>query len=381
MRLHLPLAIVLSLLGAAPAYASFTDVSTSHPNYDAITYVQAEGIVEGYSDGTYKPDQVINRAEFTKIVIETTLPKGEDSDCGATWGDDGPGEGGGFTDVTKYDWFVNYVCRAWIGLIVQGYEDGTFRPAANINFAEAAKIIANSFDLPSAQTNVWYEGYVRVLADENAIPTSITRFDQNITRGEMAEMIYRLKAEVTDKESRTYEGLMESSFAPVAMHGRDLRVTADGVNMIDGGFQGAGYILPYDAWLSDGERFKMTRQTYGECFANICNEDTIEYDFRTSDAHSIDTGDWIVSPDETKAVRVINYPETDPLYGTVSIKNVETGKIIFSDTCTYKTGYQNAYTGACFSSPVWSPDSRSIALHDDREWGDILWFFQLLQKA
>jgi predicted ribosomally synthesized peptide with SipW-like signal peptide len=51
MRLHLPLAIVLSLLGAAPAYASFTDVSTSHPNYDAITYVQAEGIVEGYSDG------------------------------------------------------------------------------------------------------------------------------------------------------------------------------------------------------------------------------------------------------------------------------------------------------------------------------------------
>ncbi len=56
-------------------------------------------------------------------------------------------------------------------------------------------------------TDVWYEGYVRGLAGQNAIPTSIVSFDHHITRGEMAEMIYRLKAGVAEKESRTYEEL------------------------------------------------------------------------------------------------------------------------------------------------------------------------------
>ena len=46
------------------------------------------------------------------------------------------------------------------------------------------------------------------LIKKKAIPSSITNFQKNITRGEMAEMIYRLKEKITNKASNSYEKLL-----------------------------------------------------------------------------------------------------------------------------------------------------------------------------
>ena len=80
--------------------------------------------------------------------------------------------------------------------LIDGYPDGTFKPASNINFAETAKIVANAFmlDLEGHKTDVWYEPYVRALEDLEAIPETIKSNDQLITRGEMAEIVYRVMA-------------------------------------------------------------------------------------------------------------------------------------------------------------------------------------------
>ncbi len=192
--------------------APFTDVTAAHPNADAIFYVKAQGIVEGYADGTFKPNAVINRAEFTKIIVGASFEPG-DADCGQTWGSE-RGMGSPFVDVRGSDWFSNPVCRAYMEGVVTGYGNGLFKPAAQINFVEAAKILALSFDIAApgmAQDDAWYKPYVTSLERANAIPTSITGLDQAITRGEMAEMIYRLKAGVAEKESQTYEGLISGS--------------------------------------------------------------------------------------------------------------------------------------------------------------------------
>jgi len=179
----------------------FSDVSSNHPNADAIAYVKAEGIVEGYADGTYRPDAMINRAEFVKILVGAQKPAYFPDRCRTIKS---------FTDVLLSDWFNDDVCRAKANGYIIGYIDNTFRPAQNINFVEAAKIIMMAFDLPQPfeeESDPWYKFPVMDLQDKNAIPTSITRFDQYITRGEMAEMIYRLKTETMDKPSRTYEVL------------------------------------------------------------------------------------------------------------------------------------------------------------------------------
>jgi len=177
--------------------AGFSDVSSSHLNFDAIEYVQAEGIVGGYPDGTYQPDRTINRAEFTKIVIESQFTRAQIDACRDVF----------FPDVPAGQWFTNYVCVAKKNTIIEGYPDGTFKPAQNISFVEAAKIIVVTFKYSVGTDAIWYKPFVEGLGEKRAIPTTIDRFEKNITRGEMAEMIYRLLAEITSKSSLTYSDL------------------------------------------------------------------------------------------------------------------------------------------------------------------------------
>lgn len=187
-----------------PNDSGFSDVPTSHENSDAIFYVKSVGIVEGYSDGTYKPDATINRAEFVAILMRAYFHVASDFYGERTLP---------FVDTDSEAWYVNWLYRAIDLAIIGGYPDGTFRPAANINLAEAAKILVKSSGLEASTTIPacdgdcpWYRPYVLMLEMKGAIPMSIARFDQNITRGEMAEMIYRLRMG-GDHPSRTYEEL------------------------------------------------------------------------------------------------------------------------------------------------------------------------------
>ncbi len=217
MRTYLlPIVVLLSIPVAASA--AFKDVPADHPNAEAIAYVKAVGIVQGYPDGTYRPNAAINRAEFVKIMVSANLPAhytydqflkydSLSTDCfnQIEGTDDGEFV---FSDVSITAWYALPICRAYENFWIRGYPDGTFRPAAQITFAEAAKILNELMMFPSVDPKgEWYEPYVRILEERRAIPLSITRFDQVITRGEMAEMIWRLKAGVTDKESTTYSFL------------------------------------------------------------------------------------------------------------------------------------------------------------------------------
>jgi LPXTG-site transpeptidase (sortase) family protein len=180
---------------------SFGDVLSSHPNYEAINYLLKQKIIGGYPDGTYRPDSLINRAEFTKIITEAYYPgQAAGSDC--------------FPDVGN-EWFAKYVCFDKLHNFVGGYPDGSFKPADNINFAEIAKILVNLSGFPvTADAGVWYRPYIITLSELKAIPLSINSFDQKVTRGEMAEMVYRLRADVQSQPARTYDQLQAEQLSP-----------------------------------------------------------------------------------------------------------------------------------------------------------------------
>jgi len=242
-------ASITALLSINIAIAGgFTDVRESHPNVDAIGFVQSANIVSGYPDGTFKPDNKINRAEFTKIIMETEykdevenavtclsdykqglkLCGPEDGECGipvwemfaecmyGTTGDNIEMSQWDkltdyeecFPDVKDEDWFRKYVCYAKFKDFIEGYPDGTFKPAKTINFVEAAKIIVETFKYTyenSGNTgDNWYQPYVGMLGDLKVIPVTITSFDKEITRGEMAEIIYRLKDTSLDLNNMEY---------------------------------------------------------------------------------------------------------------------------------------------------------------------------------
>ena len=173
-------------------HAAFSDVSIHHENKAAIDYVQSKGIVSGYPDGTFGPNSSINRAEFTKIIIEALYDSSSGSNC--------------FPDVSD-EWFAKYVCYAKTLGMIAGYPDGTFQPGRPVQFVEAAKIIASGFELSGETGTEWFAEFVRGLESQNAIPTSINSFSQELTRAQMAEIIHRLDANLTAKSSKTFADL------------------------------------------------------------------------------------------------------------------------------------------------------------------------------
>lgn len=189
--------LAIGLLQMGVVMASFEDVSDSHVNYDAVNYVQGEGIVDGYADGSYKADATINRAEFTKIIVGAVYSQQEIDDCITSV----------FPDISTEDWFAPYICVAEEKGIIDGYPDNTFQPANDILVVEAAKIIVNGFEHEVGSDDVWYKPYVEDLEGFSALPTSFSGFEHKVTRGEMAEMIYRLLDDVTDKSSSSYDSL------------------------------------------------------------------------------------------------------------------------------------------------------------------------------
>ena len=76
--------------------------------------------------------------------------------------------------------------------IIGGYPDGTFKPEQTINFAESAKIVAAAFALPTTPGGEWWEPSITALRDLDFLPPSYSAPDRNITRGELAEIIYRI---------------------------------------------------------------------------------------------------------------------------------------------------------------------------------------------
>ena len=213
MKRFLTLSIIGSMfLGAGSAFAEdaafsqspFTDVPASSTYFEGIEYLRTHNVLKGYIDGTFKADTRINRAEFVMFVVNPLILDTNDMSSCLNESLLPAAQTVFFPDVARDSWYATQVCFAKTKHLIDGYPDGTYRPADSINFVEAAKIIANVFALDvqnQATGEFWYRPYVQRLSDLHAIPTSIKRFDQTITRGEMAEITYRLKADREDKAS------------------------------------------------------------------------------------------------------------------------------------------------------------------------------------
>lgn len=150
-----------------------------HSYEEAILYVYERGIVEGYPDGSFQPDRKVNRAELLKVIVESAYENEfgdfENESC--------------FNDVPATEWYSQYVCFAENENIVEGYFDGSFRPANNINFVEATKIILIGFGYEYVEGDPWYENILEIASSNNYTPADIYSFDQEITRAQVAEMI------------------------------------------------------------------------------------------------------------------------------------------------------------------------------------------------
>ena len=177
----------------------FKDLPASHRNRKAIERLKELKILNGYDDGSVKPDNTINRAEFIKIITSPPLIDASEANICNT--------DNVFVDTPSNAWFTPHVCVAKKRGMIGGYPDGTFRPEQEISFVEAAKIISAFYSETDddwlANRSLgegWYKPFVRFLESKRAIPVSIRKLSSAITRGEMSEMIYRLQDKIEGEE-------------------------------------------------------------------------------------------------------------------------------------------------------------------------------------
>ncbi|GGG53559.1 discoidin domain-containing protein [Paenibacillus radicis (ex Gao et al. 2016)] len=110
----------------------FTDVS-GHWAQANIEEAVKLGIVKGYTDGTFKPNAIVTRAEFVVMLMNGLKPA--DASSGEL----------SFVDGSQIGaWSQEAIAKALQAGIVTGYNDGSFRPSASVTRAELAVMIARA---------------------------------------------------------------------------------------------------------------------------------------------------------------------------------------------------------------------------------------------
>ena len=170
----------------------FNDVPYTHDFYHQIKWALEQGIVNGYADGTFKPQGVCKRKQevaFLWRLQNTPDPISTDSL---------------FKDVNPKTEFFPGICWAEENNIVLGFGDGSFRPDAACTRGQAVALLWRLAGRPTAEkkdcnfTDVKKDDsfYRAILwAEEKRIAQGYSdgtfRPDRNCTRGQMVAFIYR----------------------------------------------------------------------------------------------------------------------------------------------------------------------------------------------
>jgi hypothetical protein len=143
----------MSTATATPCTVQFTDVPESNTFYAPVRCLACQGIMSGYSDGTFRPNNDVTRGQLSKIVANSA-------------GFNEPVSGQTFDDVSPTDTFYQFIERMASRGIIGGYPCGGvsepcgsgkpyFRPNANATRGQISKIVSEAKgydDVPEGQT-------------------------------------------------------------------------------------------------------------------------------------------------------------------------------------------------------------------------------------
>ncbi|MGM9923589.1 MAG: S-layer homology domain-containing protein [Bacillus sp. (in: firmicutes)] len=133
------LMLLLSIVAPVGQAASFKDVSTNYRFYDEINYLTGKGIITGYPDGTFKPEQTVTRAAAAMMI-------------GRALDLDGTQRKTKFKDVNSTMVASGYIQSAVEKGIISGFPDGTFKPNQSVTRGQLAIFLAKAFQLEKTAT-------------------------------------------------------------------------------------------------------------------------------------------------------------------------------------------------------------------------------------
>ncbi|MER1958118.1 MAG: 5'-nucleotidase C-terminal domain-containing protein [Solibacillus sp.] len=174
-------AVMVGVTGVAAEETIFTDVPASHPHVEGISALTAAGILNGFGDGTFKPDASVTREQAAKMIAgafqlkpsETVQPN--------------------FTDITVENHYYAAIAALYATGVEKGYEDNTFRPKENLTHGEVKQVVE--------KISVLYP----IDADALFAAANVS-FDQSksVTRGELASILVTALNLIEEEQNKYY---------------------------------------------------------------------------------------------------------------------------------------------------------------------------------
>jgi hypothetical protein len=203
--------LVFSLMTVS-AFAAFDDVSENTDYYHAIEWMADNGVINGYGDGTFGPDNCVTRGEILKMLFEML-------EVDENLYEDDPF----FIDTPVSEWYTIYAQAARERGTVKGYDDGTFRPTQCVTRAEAVKMGVKEFGFAFSEYDEefdgtgkyymdvghgdWFDEYIAPslnqkliglkhvkIYDDQDFPNEEFGPNKSMSRKEVAEMLYSMKS-------------------------------------------------------------------------------------------------------------------------------------------------------------------------------------------
>lgn len=171
---------------------TFSDVTSSNPYYNSVTYFAKRGIINGYSDGTFKPEKNVTRGELLAIIFKWLNIESRGGVSTST-----------FRDIAKDSWINPIVSEALKRKIISA-DKNTFSPDRPVTRVEFLAILglASSEQISDQVTKSWkdiswthWSHKYAEFALKNALIDNISgdqfKPNQAVTRGELAQALYR----------------------------------------------------------------------------------------------------------------------------------------------------------------------------------------------
>ncbi|MCD4712875.1 MAG: S-layer homology domain-containing protein [Clostridiales bacterium] len=195
---------------------AFDDVKTSDWFYQPVSQMAAQGFINGYGDGSFKPNAPITRAEAAIILVNIQGLKANPEAISI------------FEDAGLIPpWAAGYIGAAFEAKNISGYPDGTFRPNANITRAESVVMLDNAIYGENTYANNWIlnepgvygssaettvvEGNVYLRSESISLTNFVIKGDLIIGK-EVAEGTVSLNTVTVQGDTEIYGGGMNSIY-------------------------------------------------------------------------------------------------------------------------------------------------------------------------
>ncbi len=143
--------IVSADTGGGEPVTSFPDIQ-NHWAKPFIEGLLAQGLISGFGDGTFKPQEKMTRAQYAALIAKAFNPAAKR-------------EPKNFLDVSDKSWAKDAIQKAYRGGFLAGYPDNTFRQGENVQRVQALVSLVSGLDLSDADTEA-----LKVYDDREAIP-------------------------------------------------------------------------------------------------------------------------------------------------------------------------------------------------------------------